>query len=323
MNQKYASIQDKLSNTTGLTFEKAAEVAVNMTMVKENARRFHSPGGASGGTASRSSVNRVRFAAKSGEGRYPKHRDMTGKQQQQASGQQCFCGKHAPQACKLKSEQCFRCGKRGHIARSKACKGKPRVRAVTEEAPKGDDNHFGVYSTYTVGALKSTGIRVPVCIEEMQLDTAADVSLLLENLYRKHLSHLRLKPAGIVLKTYENKTVELVGKILVTVKYKDKQVRNLPLIVTKGKDKAALFGHQWLERIKPNWHKVCCMRVSVAGVLQKHTQVFREELGTLKGFAAKIHVDERKSPKLFKARPVPYAIRKKWSKSWTGWCRQT
>ena len=104
---------------------------------------------------------------------------MTGKQQQQASGQQCWrcCGKHAPQACKFKSEQCFRCGKRGHIARSKACKGKPRVRAVTEDAPKWDDNHFGVYSTYTVGALKSTGIRVPVCIEgtnfDMQLDTAS------------------------------------------------------------------------------------------------------------------------------------------------------
>ena len=90
LNQKYASVQENLSNTTGLTFEKAVEVAVNMTMVKENAGQFHSPGGATGGTVSRASVNRVRFAAKSGEGRYPKHRDMTGKQQQQASGQQCW-----------------------------------------------------------------------------------------------------------------------------------------------------------------------------------------------------------------------------------------
>ena len=90
------------------------------------------------------------------------------------------------------------------------------------------------------------------------------------------------------------------------MKYEDQQVRNLPLIVTRGKDKAAIFGLQWLERIKLNWHKVCCMRV-----LQKHTKVFREELGTLKGFAAKIHVDEGKPPKFFKVRPVPYAMRKK------------
>ena len=117
--------------------------------------------------------------------------------------------------------------------------------------------------------------------------------------------------------------VELVGKILVTVKYEDQQVRNLPLIVTRGKDKAALFGLHWLDRIKLDWYKVCCMRVSVAGVLQKHTQVFREELGTLKEFAAKIHVDEGKPPKFFKASPVPYAMRKKWSKSWTVWYRHT
>ena len=134
-----------------------------------------------------------------------------------------------------------------------------------------------------------------MCIEStnfyMQLDTAADVSLLPENLCRKHLNHLPLKPAGSALKTYENQTVKLVGKILVTVKYEDQQVRHLPLIVTRGKDKAALFGLQWLERIKLSWHTLCCMRVSVAVVLQKHTQVFREEIATVKGFAAKIHVD--------------------------------
>ena len=68
-----------------------------------------------------------------------------------------------------------------------------------------------LYNTHTVDALKSSGIRVPVCIEgtkfDMQLDTAADVSLLPESLYRKHLSHLPVLPAGIVLKT-----VDLAGK---------------------------------------------------------------------------------------------------------------
>ena len=56
-NQKYASVQEKLSNMTGLTFGKAVEVAVNMTMVKENARLFNSSEGATGGTVSRASVN--------------------------------------------------------------------------------------------------------------------------------------------------------------------------------------------------------------------------------------------------------------------------
>ena len=58
----------------------------------------------------------------------------------------------------------------------------------------------------------------------MQLDTAADVSLLSESLYRKHLSHFPLLPAGIVLKTYENETVDLAGKIMVNVQYEDQKV---------------------------------------------------------------------------------------------------
>ena len=64
---------------------------------------------------------------------------------------------------------------------------------MTEELPDEKDDHLMVYSTHTVDALKSSGSRVSVCIEgttfDMQLGTAADVSLLPESLYRNHLSH--------------------------------------------------------------------------------------------------------------------------------------
>ena len=68
---------------------------------------------------------------------------------------------------------------------------------------------------------------------------------------------LPLLPAGIVLKTYENQTVDLAGIIMVNIHYEDQEVKLL-LIIVKGADKAALFGLQWLEHIKLNWQKVCC-----------------------------------------------------------------
>ena len=46
------------------------------------------------------------------------------------------------------------------IAKSKICKGKPRVRSVTVESPDEQDDHFMVYSTHTVDALKNIGIIV-------------------------------------------------------------------------------------------------------------------------------------------------------------------
>ena len=167
----------------------------------------------------------------------------------------CCGGKHALWACKFKFERCFRCGKTWHIAKLKVYNGKSRVRSVTEESRDEQDDHVMVY---TVDALKSSGIRVPMCIDgtrfDMQLDTAADVSLLPESLYREHLSHSSLsQPASVVLKIYENQTVDLVENIMVIVKNEEKGVNNLPLIIALGTDKAALFGLLWLEYIRLNW----------------------------------------------------------------------
>ena len=113
------------------------------------------------------------------------------------------------------------------------------------------------------------------------------------------------------MKTFDNQKVELAGKILVDVKYEDQQVRQLPLFITKGADKAALFGLQWLDKIKLDWNKVCSLTASLSALLGRHKDVFGEELGLLKGAAAKIYVDDSQIPKFFKPRSVPYAMKQK------------
>ena len=113
---------------TNLTFERAMEIAVNITMVKEHARQFHSPGGATVVASSHENVNRVSFAPKQSEERFPKQVSRFGKQSQQAPGQQCCrCGgKHAPQACSNSKHVSDVAIKTGYIAKTKFCKGKRR-----------------------------------------------------------------------------------------------------------------------------------------------------------------------------------------------------
>ena len=53
---------------------------------------------------------------------------------------------------------------------------------------------------------------------------------------------------------------------------------------------------------------------SLHSVLEKHPDVFREGLGTLKGFEAKILVDPSAPPKYCKSRSVPYFLREKLEK---------
>jgi hypothetical protein len=46
-------------------------------------------------------------------------------------------------------------------------------------------------------------------------------------------------------------------------------------------------------------------------VLNKHEEVFNDELGTLKGFTAKMHVSSDATPRFFKPRSVPFEMKTK------------
>ena len=49
-------------------------------------------------------------------------------------------------------------------------------------------------------------------------------------------------------------------------------------------------------------------------VLDKYPDVFKDELGTLQGTRAKIHVDPQATPKFFKPHSVPYILRERLEK---------
>ena len=75
-----------------------------------------------------------------------------------------------------------------------------------------------------------------------------------------------------------------------------------------------LLGRDWLRVIKMNWKtrfKVKEDHLELSQVLELYNEVFKDELGTLKGTKAKIHVDANAKPKFCKARSVPYALKDK------------
>ena len=51
--------------------------------------------------------------------------------------------------------------------------------------------------------------------------------------------------------------------------------------------------------------------LSLSAVLTRHTAVFKDELGRVRGTSAKLHVDTQARPRFFKPRAVPYAMRGK------------
>ncbi|KAL7842138.1 hypothetical protein SRHO_G00238270 [Serrasalmus rhombeus] len=66
----------------------------------------------------------------------------------------------------------------------------------------------------------------------------------------------------------------------------------------------------WLRKIKLNWHEVKYTGTT-EDVLQRYSEVYRDELGTLKGMTVKLHIDPNATPRFYKPRVVSYAMKQK------------
>ena len=99
----------------------------------------------------------------------------------------------------------------------------------------------------------------------------------------------------------------------VEVCYKTQQ-HSLPLVAVKG-DGPSLLGRDWLGKLRLDWSELHQIQSTAPGplkeLLDRHSEVFKDELGIIQGTTAKIQVDPTVQPRFCKARSVPYALRAK------------
>ncbi|RXN11097.1 putative protein K02A2.6-like protein [Labeo rohita] len=146
----------------------------------------------------------------------------------------------------------------------------------------------------------------------MEIDTGAAVSLVSDVVYSEILSHLPLKPPDVTLKMYTGESVTMKGLIQVTVEL-NKQTKKLPLYVVRG-DYPSLMGRSWLEQLQVDWqaiHMMTSKTLDLEGVLRKHSEVFKKELGSMEGINVKLTVEPECQPKFLKARPLQYVLKPK------------
>ncbi|XP_042625658.1 uncharacterized protein K02A2.6-like [Cyprinus carpio] len=117
-----------------------------------------------------------------------------------------------------------------------------------------------------------------------------------------------------MLKTYTGEPLAPEGVIKVQVRL-NKQCADLPLYVVKV-DAPALFGREWLRVIKLNWKDLKTVHVmeqkekdNLETVLKRHSAVFSNSLGTMKGIKATLTIKPNSVPKFCPPRNVPYALR--------------
>ena len=236
---------------------------------------------------------------------------------------QCYrCGgSHKANSCTFKESTRHHCKKKGHLA--KMCRnrrdpittGKSTTKGMYQVTLDDDRTQDDFYRVHNLLGPLTNPIQVTVSIENqdvlMEVDTGASLSVISETTYKSLSSVPPLQPTQAKLCTYTGESLGVLGSISVSVQHNEKQ-KQLSLLVVSGNG-PSLLGRDWLTQLKLNWTAIhqLCSADRLQAVLDCHSEVFREELGTLRGKTVKLHVDTAVQPKFAKHRPVPISQKHK------------
>ena len=306
-------IQNKLLNTEDLTFEKACNIAKTMEMADRNTQEFH---------PSSSTTIQVNKLTEQGK------ENIDRKYTEQLSCHRCG-GSHSGQSCKFKSAKCYKCSKVGHLAsvcRSKDDRKKGRVQKVHVSESGNDDcendDELGIYSLYSLDQNRPYHHRYTLEMKingkpcMMELDTAADFSIMSKGEYFEKFADKPLTPSQVTLKTYTGEVLEVLGEMYCDIVYKGKQY-SLPILVANYDAKPTLLGKNWLRHIKLEWGEIFCIPKGDAlnadsqlnDLLSKHSELFTESYEGMRGLEAHITMRDDTRSVFVKARRVPYALK--------------
>ncbi|CAI5657334.1 unnamed protein product [Oreochromis niloticus] len=235
-------------------------------------------------------------------------------------------GAHFAKDCVFKDSTCHNCKKKGRLA--KKCRGtkekskkdrktkhKLNTHHLQSMAPEEDDCVFNMFNLVGFDKCRAEPIYATIQVNgkelQMEVDTGASASVISQATYHS-LWHSGGAPAlqatEISLRQYTGECIPLLGAIEVHAAYQGQEAA-ATLLVVKGEG-PSLLGRDLLQKIRLNWREIRYVTV-IAELLGRYADVFKNELGTLRGTTVKLCVDPFARPRFFKPRTVPYAMKAK------------
>ena len=306
-------IQRRLLSELNLTFQKAFDLALAMeiadkdTQGMQKATRFQ-----------HSDVHVLQPKSFLKKSSFP-----VSSRSSSTTGSHCYpCGtSHAEKNCWAKEVTCYYCHKKGHIA--KVCRTKRnhstqgRLPLKTNFVHTSSEIEESSYSLFTLGNSRSAHLMVELCLNkkpvQWQVDTGAVVSVISYSTFQNLWDQTpTLKKSLTKLQTYTGEEINVLGSFSTTASYKG-QEEDFPLLVVEGYG-PSLLGRNWLSRIKLDWKEINLLRsgsTQLQTLLQKYSNVFKTELGIIRGSTIDLPVSPDAKPKFLKARTVPYILKEK------------
>lgn len=248
----------------------------------------------------------------------------------------CYrCGDgHTADSCRFKEAVCHYCKKVGHIARVCRRRKQDKDRSthrqdpkaahlMSESTPPQDSEEEEEQADYLMALKEKPHGPIVATVElnnfpvQFEVDTGASRTVIGEDCFNKIQAAapgLALRPSEVVLRSFTGEKVEVKGKTTVNVNYEG-QTAALEMLVVRNRG-PNLLGRDWMGVLRLNWKELfkTIFKLSdsqLQNVLSKHKEIFKDELGTLKGTEVRFHVDTSVKPRYCKARPVLFAMRPK------------
>eukprot|EP00731_Ephydatia_muelleri_P025384 Em0017g467a len=236
------------------------------------------------------------------------------------------------ESCPAVSSSCHTCGLEGHFARVciksgkaivKKGKGK-QVNSVETETREGTPSSGEEESRVlnTIRAIKSVSAKVEVQLNgrpiTMLYDPGASRSIISKRMWIK-IGSPPLKPTSSLV-AYTNVTVDTCGEAVVAVKLKEK-VQHLAVVVVRKHD-FPLFGLDWclsfglelpslvrLDSVNQLGEPQKQSEIELEALISEYQELFGDDLGVIKGHKAVVHLKSNITPKVYSARPLPFAMK--------------
>ncbi|XP_063634988.1 uncharacterized protein K02A2.6-like [Cydia splendana] len=240
----------------------------------------------------------------------------------------CGLKSHDASKCKYKNYRCQVCGQKGHL--KKVCSAE-KAKQCRVNCIQADLDGSAEVSQSAEGCKECELFNLryvnnaPILLEvdlngknlTMELDCGSGPSVISDKLYYKTFSDCKLKKCDMRMCFYNGHQVAPLGYFTTKITYL-KKTHDIDIYVMEDGSRLGLLGRDFMTKFnmyfaideqKINFVSSESFRSELPRLLSEYSSLFNEDLGKFNKFQVELKLKDNVTPKFFKPRTVPFAIK--------------